>query len=127
MDFNTLAATMVPYLLPPLLTACFALATYLYHGIVTRLPAQLHARVDAVAQQAVAAIEQSMAGSPGQAKKKAATELVNQVLDGMRLQAAEPMIDAAIESAVFALKQFASHAAQPAPFTVVQQSNPVQP
>lgn len=129
MDINTVLTALVPYILPPLLTVCFAGATYLYHSIVTRLPVNIHSRVDAIAQQAVAAIEQSMEGASGQAKKKAATDLVNQVLDGMHLGAAEPMIDAAIESAVYTLHQFAADKTpeQPAPFTVVQQSNPVQP
>lgn len=96
---------LLPIILTILIAACVTGVVGIYHWILQRLPTNVQAMVSQVAQQVVAAVEQSHAGSIGQDKKIAAVADVNEILAQSHLPAPVQMIDSAIESAVFSLNQ----------------------
>jgi len=109
---SSLLDQLTPYLVPVIIAACVTGVTGIYHWIIQRLPAQVHDRVNQVAQQVVAAIEQSHSQSAGQDKKSAAVSQVNEILASLHMPAPAHLIDSAIESAVFTLNQFKQPAAK---------------
>src|SRR5258706_15763549 len=90
---------LLPIFLPPLIGGSVAGAAALYQQLIQRLPSNLHTRVTQITNQAVEAVEQSMSGASGQAKKASAEQYINTILSGLHLSVPAQLIDAAIESA----------------------------
>lgn len=106
MPTNSLIDQLTPYVVPIIVAACVTGVTGAYHWILARLPAAMQTRVNQVAQQVVAAVEQSHPASAGQDKKSAAVAQVNAILASLHFPAPPALIESAIESAVFTLNQF---------------------
>ncbi len=104
--FLAIVSQIIPIIIPPLVAVSIAGGAALYQGFLQRLPKALHDQVSAIATQAVEAVEQSMQGASGEAKKAAAVQYVQSILGGLHLNVPAQLVDSVIESAVYGLNQY---------------------
>jgi len=117
MDIQIIVADLFPVVLPILFALIAVVAKYFW----TRLPENQHQLITSIANTAVTAVEQIYSGSPGSDKRMAAKNIIVDMLAAMHIKIAPALIDAAIESAVYALKQNAVAPVAPAaPAEVIQ-------
>jgi hypothetical protein len=86
-----------------------SLAAYLYKVLVGKLPAQKQALLQQVATQAVHMAEQVIGPGNGSTKRTMAEGAINASLKSLGVNVAPSLLNAAIESVVFALNQQAPH------------------
>lgn len=118
MDIQIIVADLFPVVLPILFALVAVVAKYFW----TRLPENQHQLITSIANTAVTAVEQIYSGSPGSDKRMAAENIIVDMLAAMHIKIAPALIDAAIESAVYALNQQKATTPQtPAPAQAVVQ------
>ena len=86
-----------------------SLAAYLYSVLVSKLPAQKQALLQQVVTQAVHMAEQVVGPGNGTQKRAMAEDAINASMKSLGVNAAPSLVNAAIESVVFALNQQAPH------------------
>jgi Bacteriophage holin of superfamily 6 (Holin_LLH) len=103
-DLIALLAVVLPFLV--------SAATILYTHAVARLPHNKAALLTTIAQTAVQAMQQQSATLSNTQKKNMATEIVQSGLKSLGVSVNPLLIEASIESVVYALKQAAPVQAQ---------------
>ncbi len=110
MNNSTILNVLLTILLPPLITICVAALAAAWHiasqYVLARTPANLQSYLATLAQTVVQAIEQSMQGASGQAKKMTALQDIQNVLASMHLNIPDALVNAAIEAAVIEMKHY---------------------
>lgn len=101
MDIQTTMIDLFPVVFPILVAMIAVVGKFFWN----RLPENMHQVILGVATTAVTAVEQLYGNDPGHAKKAAAESMIVDMLAAMHVKVAPALIDAAIESAVYALKQ----------------------
>jgi Bacteriophage holin of superfamily 6 (Holin_LLH) len=118
-DLIALLAVLLPFLV--------SAATILYTHAVARLPHNKAALLTTIAQTAVQAMQQQSASLSNTQKKNMATEIVQSGLKSLGVSVNPLLVEASIESVVYALKQAAPIQAQitvPLPPVVTPVSGP---
>jgi LL-H family phage holin len=92
-------------LIAALVPIIVSLSAYLYKVLVGKLPPQKQAILQQVATQAVQMAEQVVGPGNGAAKRAMAEEAINAGLKSLGVNVAPSLVNAAIESLVFALNQ----------------------
>ena len=110
-DLIALLAVLLPFLV--------SLGTILYTHAVARLPHNKAALLTTIAQTAVQAMQQQSATLTNIQKKNMATEIVQTGLTSLGVSVNPRLIEASIESLVYALKATPVHAQITAPLPPV--------
>ncbi len=101
-----LATILIPLALPIVI----ALAALLYAQCVQRLPMQQRLIVSSMAHTVVTAVEQmAQEDTPGGQKKDQALHALVAILSGIGIKVPEPLLEMAIEAAVFELHILTPH------------------
>jgi hypothetical protein len=106
-DFWGLVAIAAPVILPMILVV----AAYIYQALLQRLPMNQRLIVSSFAQTVVNAVEQMMPDAAGSEKKYTALQSLVKVLSSQGVKAPLPMVEMAIEAAVWELNQLAPKSA----------------
>jgi hypothetical protein len=125
MDVNQILAVVLPLVLPPLIGA----VTLFVKGEIAKLPGNIEPVVSSLAGQAVAAVEQTMQGTAGDAKFAAASYYLSASLKRIGISLDPNEIKSVIEEAVYYLNQAQgkSPVAAAAPAEVAQPVPATQP
>lgn len=94
---DTEIALIVQLVFPAVVSVC----AWLFHVLVSKLPANQQPRIEAIVNQAVQAVEQARSLVPGAVKKEYATNLTNALLKAVGLKATPAQVDTLIEAAVY--------------------------
>jgi Bacteriophage holin of superfamily 6 (Holin_LLH) len=103
-DLIALLAVLLPFLV--------SFATILYTHAVARLPHNKAALLTTIAQTAVQAMQQQSASLSNTQKKNMATEIVQSGLKSLGVSVNPLLVEASIESVVYAMKQATPDSAQ---------------
>src|SRR5712691_2042275 len=96
---------LITNLVPLLIPLAIALGVWLYQFLMEFLPTQQRASIDHIVRMVVRQIEQTMDAVSGDDKKRAAIALAGQLFRALHLPLPdEPLLDAAIEAAVYELQ-----------------------
>lgn len=104
-EIVTLAAIALPIVLPFII----ALAFYGYQAILQRLPMNQRLIVSGFANTIVAAVEQMLPNEPGAQKKYTALQNMVKILGEHGMKAPAPLLEMAIEAAVYQMNQLDPH------------------
>ncbi len=111
MDINSL----ITLIMPPLLTACFAVGAAGWHlaknWIEARMPSNILSIVESIVTNVIHSIESQYEGAAGEDKKTAALNQVAQILQSMHLNVSPALLSSSID---FAVQQMNANAAAPA-------------
>src|SRR5437764_14807299 len=106
-----LATLLIPLFFP----IAVAISALLYTQCVQHLPMQQRLIVSAMAHTVVTAVEQmASADTPGSQKKDQALHALVSILSGLGINVPEPLLEMAIEAAVFELHILTPHTADEA-------------
>lgn len=104
---------LVPLVVPVALPLLIALSVAGYQFFMQRSPANVHHLVNSVASTVVQSTEQYYDGVNGASKKLAAERDIVAILSSLHINVSEELVNAALESAVYAMNQeqalWASH------------------
>src|SRR5947209_4667002 len=107
---STHLSTLITYLVPVLFPFDLAIAAALYMSFLQRLPMQQRLIVSSMAHTIVRAVEQMMPDdAPGAQKKDQALHALETITQGVGLHIPAPMLEVAIEAAVFELHTMYPH------------------
>src|SRR5690242_6926573 len=107
---NSTFSTIVIFLIPVLFPFALATAAALYMSFLQRLPMQQRLIVSSMAHTIVRAVEQmTQADASGAQKKDQALQALEIITQGIGLHAPAPMLEIAIEAAVFELHTMYPH------------------
>lgn len=107
---NSTFSTIVIFLIPVLFPFALAIAAALYMNFLQRLPMQQRLIVSSMAHTIVRAVEQMLPGdAPGAQKKDQALSTLTEVVGGIGLKVPAPLLEVAIEAAVFELHTMYPH------------------
>ena len=101
--------TQILALISAIVPVIVSLAAYLYKVLVGKLPVEKQALLQQVVTQAVHMAEQVVGPGNGVAKRAMAENTINASLKSMGVNIAPELVNAAIESGVFALNQQVPH------------------
>ncbi len=105
----TITNDQILALISTLVPVIVSLAAYLYSILVSKLPLQKQALLQQIATQSVHMAEQVVGPGNGTQKRAMAEDAVNASMKSLGLNVAPALVNAAIESIVFALNQQAPH------------------
>lgn len=107
-----IATVLIPLLFP----VAIALAASLYMSLMQRLPMQQRLIVSSLAHTVVRAVEQMLPDdAPGAQKKDQALQALVSIVQGVGLKVPSPLLETALESAVFELHTMYPHSDQADP------------
>jgi Bacteriophage holin of superfamily 6 (Holin_LLH) len=103
-------STLVPFLIPILFPFALATAAALYMNFLQHLPMQQRLIVSSMAHTIVRAVEQMLPDeTPGAQKKDQALQALRAITANIGLKVPAPLLEIAIESAVFELHTMYPH------------------
>ena len=107
---TSLIGSIATFLIPILFPFGVALAAVLYMSLLQRLPMQQRLIVSSMAHTVVRAIEQMLpSDAPGAQKKDQALHALVSILVGAGIKVPAPMLEMALEAAVFELHTMYPH------------------
>ena len=107
---TTLLLNIATFLLPILFPFGVALAAVLYMSLLQRLPMQQRLIVSSLAHTVVTAVEQmALPDASGVQKKDQALQALVSILGGIGIKVPVPLLEMAIEAAVFELHSLYPH------------------
>ena len=113
---TSLFISLAPYLIPLAMPFLIALAASLYMSLLQRLPMQQRLIVSSMAHTVVRAMEQMLPTDvPGAQKKDQALHALTAILEGIGLRVPAPMLETALEAAVFELHTMYPHSSDADP------------
>ena len=99
---------LITNLIPLLIPLAIALGVWLYQFLMEFLPTQQRASIDHIVRMIVRHVEQTMDAVSNAEKKQAAIMLAGQLFRALHLPVPDgPLLDAAIEAAVYELQHAA--------------------